>query len=1117
MKKRKLTEETRSMPWCQFAAGCDFMLRLLSIVTVFVTVASAYGIQQPEEPPLAPERPKLINNAASAVGERAAEVQLKRLTSEEPQLVLDTGAFLGEIVELAFSSNGSLVAAVGDRVVRIFDVESSKLVNTLRGELGHYNYGEPQSIAFSPDGRDLLVGVNDDAPHGSIRVYTTDDFSQIDSLLEAQKTPCLKIAFSRDCKYLATADSNGQINLWDWPRRAVLKNIPSRFPKNPIIQTLKFADTEPYLVAVDRNATTIYRVPDGQRMTDAEYVPPRVLGWVRDDIGSEQSWPFSATTPNPVFPTVFDLRLERSLWAAVGMGRNESRNQPWAAVWRSGETNQLVPPRPLIYTKHRWNVTAIAISPTGNLMASGDKFGEIHLWDATTADTLHRMVSQGEPFYEAAFDASATKICFDKTPDLAKWSINNYGTATQILDLKQKTVRRVTPEELASTQQELTQQGGLSVKFRPPNSKEFGDLLTLSNGGNTLSTYRVPGGRKTSVLTLLPKESLGVKHPVLFAADDGLFAMWDSARDEMRRFFAGHSSLITSISVAPSCNVVVTGSTDRTMRIWSLLNYRPIGTFDFKYKNSEVTFVPVGSAAAKAGVQIGDQIVSLGGIPLIEIFERMLLNQFDYKPGQAVKVQMRRGATAYSYTLPLVEGFDSAEPLLNIFIGDQQQWIAWTPAGYYDCSPGADQLVGWHVNQGPEKSAKFFHVQQFRRQLFRPDIIDEVIKTGVAADATAVANHQHHSQPSKADLRNRTSFDAARPPVCVIQSPKSLDTFNDPRVNVNATIQSVNDLPIVSVTMLHNGVATEVFRPKTADEGRTLNINHRIRLFSGRNEISLLAANSTSTSAPEDCRIILEAPQVEEKAKVFALAIGISEYTNGGKGFENLKFAADDAESFVSTLKQHTNGKLYDDIHIRCLTNQDATRASILDGLQWLVDNVQQDDVVMLFVSAHGFLDDRNGFYLGTHDVDAMKLRSTAVAWNDVITLLHEELPACRRIAFIDACHSAGLADGTIRNPLHDLAAPELGTIFYASCTLQQESFEKEEWRHGAFTKAILDLVADRTRDTSPRTGDGFVNAFELAAGVRDSVSVMTGDRQTPVIYAPEAIGRINLLEFQGK
>ena len=105
MKKRKLTEETRSMPCCQFAAGCDFMLRLLSIVTVFVTVASAYGIQQPEEPPLAPERPKLINNAASAVGERAAEVQLKRLTSEEPQLVLDTGAFLGEIVELAFSSN----------------------------------------------------------------------------------------------------------------------------------------------------------------------------------------------------------------------------------------------------------------------------------------------------------------------------------------------------------------------------------------------------------------------------------------------------------------------------------------------------------------------------------------------------------------------------------------------------------------------------------------------------------------------------------------------------------------------------------------------------------------------------------------------------------------------------------------------------------------------------------------------------------------------------------------------------------------------------------------------------------------------------------------------------
>jgi uncharacterized caspase-like protein len=96
---------------------------------------------------------------------------------------------------------------------------------------------------------------------------------------------------------------------------------------------------------------------------------------------------------------------------------------------------------------------------------------------------------------------------------------------------------------------------------------------------------------------------------------------------------------------------------------------------------------------------------------------------------------------------------------------------------------------------------------------------------------------------------------------------------------------------------------------------------------------------------------------------------------------------------------------------------------------------------------------------------------------------------------------------------LHDLAAPELGTIFYASCTLQQKSFEREEWNHGAFTKAILDVLSEGKFDVSP--ANGLASTAELELGVRDKVTTMTKHRQQPQVFSPSRLRDQDLLEFQ--
>src|SRR5262249_54398455 len=45
---------------------------------------------------------------------------------------------------------------------------------------------------------------------------------------------------------------------------------------------------------------------------------------------------------------------------------------------------------------------------------------------------------------------------------------------------------------------------------------------------------------------------------------------------------------------------------------------------------------------------------------------------------------------------------------------DRKRWVLCTPAGYYDASPGAEELLGWHVNRGRDAAADFFPVSQFR-------------------------------------------------------------------------------------------------------------------------------------------------------------------------------------------------------------------------------------------------------------------------------------------------------------------------------------------------------------------------------------------------------------------
>ena len=61
------------------------------------------------------------------------------------------------------------------------------------------------------------------------------------------------------------------------------------------------------------------------------------------------------------------------------------------------------------------------------------------------------------------------------------------------------------------------------------------------------------------------------------------------------------------------------------------------------------------------------------------------------------------------------------ELLVTLFRGADGEWVMWTPEGFYTGSPGADSIVGWQINQGADKEARYVTAGQLRKALHRPE------------------------------------------------------------------------------------------------------------------------------------------------------------------------------------------------------------------------------------------------------------------------------------------------------------------------------------------------------------------------------------------------------------
>ena len=268
---------------------------------------------------------------------------------------------------------------------------------------------------------------------------------------------------------------------------------------------------------------------------------------------------------------------------------------------------------------------------------------------------------------------------------------------------------------------------------------------------------------------------------------------------------------------------------------------------------------------------------------------------------------------------------DGRELLAFFPHSDKKRWVLWTPSGYYDASPGAEELIGWHVNNGGEQAADFFPVSRFRYDYYRPDMVAKILETLDEVEAIKLANKESGKKVQEVSVAK------VLPPVVSILFPKDGSGVSHKEIEVKFAVRSPSGEPVTRVKVLVDGRPIEKdFGAKSAqkeEDIRTVNVTIPEKDI----EVSIIAENKYAVSEPATVMLKwsgkVKEDEFKTKPKLYVLAIGVSKYEDKNLA---LQFAAKDARDFSeSFLKQ--KGGLYRDVVLKVLTDEKATKEEIID------------------------------------------------------------------------------------------------------------------------------------------------------------------------------------------
>ena len=226
---------------------------------------------------------------------------------------------------------------------------------------------------------------------------------------------------------------------------------------------------------------------------------------------------------------------------------------------------------------HTGGVTSVGFHPSGTLIVSGGIDQSAHIWDAHTGQPLHILQEHGYIVSAVAFSPDGTLLAtagHDQTVRLWDW---------QHTQVRHRLTGHTGPVvTLAFSPHPIHWNSATDM------TREEKTRVVLASGGfdQTVRLWDVQSGEALGCLT-------GHQAPILTTvfspdgawlmsgSDDQSIRVWDmhsgvesGARGQTARLLQGHYGAVTALAVSPqtseSQSLLVSGSNDKTVRLWNL-------------------------------------------------------------------------------------------------------------------------------------------------------------------------------------------------------------------------------------------------------------------------------------------------------------------------------------------------------------------------------------------------------------------------------------------------------------------------------------------------------------------------------------------------------------------
>lgn len=989
-----------------------------------------------------PEVDTIENDADDGAGLKARGGH--SFNAAHPFLTIDSGGHLAKIKEVLFTRDGRYLVSAGyDKNVHIHLVSTGRLVRTLRGEIGPGKQGRIYAAALSPDDRSIVLG-------GWLGAFSGNKYRSDEG-----------------------AHHIRVIDFYSGEVRRILKG------HRDVIFSLSYSPDGNYILSGSGdNTARLWEARTGNYRETLSGHSGAVL-----DTAFSPDGRLGVTASADKTLRLFELPMGRHIATLRG---------------------------------HGTKVTAVAYTPDGQYIVSGDANGEIRVWDGYNGRYIRRLAQHNGGVASLSIAGDSNRVIAGSSGATAVqiYSLRDSGTV-QTFDRHQNVV-------LATA---VSPNGRYAASAGGNRHEIFiWDLYTqrvhhkiVGKGQPIWSVGFATDGASIAFGTTLeqrPGEAYQINGPLESAfriladssAENGYdFGMMPgtpsaNAYRRAQESAGGWSARTPNGREHPTLELHRSGRVQRRIT-------RNAAT---GYDHRAFTFTPRGDLVISGGAN--------GKLTAYGTSSGSVHQEYVGHTGDILSVAVSQDggllvSGSNDQTIRLWHT-ETGALLLTLFAAEDNQWVAWTPEGYYASSSYGDKYVGWHINRGENHPASYYRSYVFSNQFRAASLVAYYLEEEGAL-TTAVRRYRNWLGPENAwtetDYRNLKELAPPRPSFVRPYSYVSEVTANSIRIKARAARDG--GAPIDDIWVLVNGKRVSdkgPVKPKSRISKRITSteatIEVEVPLPETTNRISVVARNRYAESEPGTIEIIRkDVRQVEKgetiyKPKLYVLTIGVSENRDSDYVLE---YAHKDAESIDGLFKQQS-GKLYQAVYTRTLTNRNATRAKILDGLDWIYRQTTQRDTAVIFIAGHGLKDDRNNYYFLPYDGDDRALSRSGVKWEEFKNVI-ENLPA-KVILMADTCYSGNITGThrgrkhTMDDALRDLVNSGTGVVVFTASTGSEQGFEHDNWGHGAFTKAILDGLQGRRADYNK---DGHVYVKEIDLYISERVKKLTKGAQHPTTEIP--------------